>query len=137
MQTNTVYHEREKMKPKQQCPQKPTIESMSLLSKLEELSMEGNDLNRIQLLSESIYEDISRIKNPEILIDKFLEAFKFCYKQQKKLPDTCWPCCEKKVIEFIDDPKFSGFFSSITNKRTIMFSFPSDAIQKALYKKDN
>jgi len=135
MQTS-ICHEKKKLKPKQ-CFSKPTIESMSLMSKLEELLLEGNDLNRIQLLNESIYEDISRIKNPEVLIDKFLDAFKFCYKQQKKLPEICWPCCEKRVIEFINDPKFSGFFSSITNKRTIMFSFPSDAIQKALYKKDN
>lgn len=132
----TICHEKKNLKPKQ-CFSRPTIESMSLMSKLEELLLEGNDLNRIQLLTESIYEDVSRIKNPEVLIDKFLEAFKFCYKQQKKLPETCWSCCEKRVIEFIYDPKFSGFFSSITKRRLILFNLPSDAIQKALYQKDN
>jgi len=136
MQTTTICHEKKKLKPKQ-CSSKPTIESMSLMSKLEELLLEGNDLNRIQLLNESLYEDISRIKNPEVLIDKFLDTFKFCYKQQKSLPDTCWSCFENKVVEFIYDPRFSGFFSSITKKRLILFNLPSDAIQKALYQKDN
>jgi len=132
----SICHEKKKLKPKQSSPKLP-IESMSLMSKLNELSSEKNDLNRIQLLTESIYESISRIKDPEVLIDKFLDAFKFCYKQQKTLPDTCWPCCEKRVIEFIYDPKFSGFFNSTTKKRLILFSLPSDAIRNALYQKEN
>jgi len=133
-----ICHEKKSEKPRQVSPLvKPPIQSMTLLSKFEEL-IGGSDPNRIKLLKDSIYKDVLRIKDPEILIsDNFLPAFKFCYKQQKVLPDICWSCCEKKIIGFINDPKFSGFFTSITKKRLVLFSLPSDAIRNALYQKDN
>ena len=134
----TICHEKKNQKPCQTPPPvKTPVESMTLLSKFEEL-IRGADPNRIKLLEDSVYKDVRRIKDPEVLIsDSFLPAFKFCHKQQKFLPGICWSCCEKKVIEFINDPKFSGFFNSTTKKRLILFGLPSDAIRNALYQKEN
>lgn len=128
----TICHEKKDQKPKQSSPVLP-IHSMPLVSKFEEL-LTGTSPDRAKLLLESICDNVSRIKDPETLIsDKVFPAFKLCYKQQKKLPDTCWDYCEKKIMGFINDPKFSGFFDSVRKRQLILFTFPSPTIVTALH----
>jgi hypothetical protein len=132
---NQICHERKtkKSSPKIASLKKPHLSSMSLLAKFEELQ-EGADLARTQLLLKSIHQDISRIKDPENLISNcnLFSAFKFCHQHQGSLPFDCWHSCEGKILEFISDERFSGFFSSQNKRSKILLYFSSPEIKKTI-----